>query len=176
MRIYRDGSWQDVSSIKTFKNGAWQDIDSAKIYENGAWRDVYQISRVWWNYTYTIDPYEYSSSSSWSPGCYDITPYINKKMYIYIEGENLLNTGVLRVTGYGSSHPYPNGYNFDSDWRYKRDGSMIVYSVNGKYLTGEYQEISLRIGRNSVTPVITVNRIVISNKLLYDISDNTYWY
>lgn len=65
-KIYKNGSWQDVSSIKTFKNGAWQDIDSAKIYENGAWRDVYQISRVWWNYPYTIDPYEYSSSSSWS--------------------------------------------------------------------------------------------------------------
>lgn len=41
IKVYKSGSWQDVSSVKAFKNGSWQNISSGKIYKNGSWQEVY---------------------------------------------------------------------------------------------------------------------------------------
>lgn len=42
---YKNGAWQEPSSIKTYKNGAYQEVTQANAYKNGAWQKVYPNSQ-----------------------------------------------------------------------------------------------------------------------------------
>lgn len=45
LKTYKNGAFQDITTLKTYKDGAWQEADHSCDYRNGAWQNN------WENYT-----------------------------------------------------------------------------------------------------------------------------
>lgn len=84
-KIYKNGTWQDVSNVKEYISGAWQDKSCIKAYENGVWVEK-------WN--------PYPAIYNLLSGTYDGTNILSNKHCIY---------SIAWEDGYYKTHGVYNG-------------------------------------------------------------------